>query len=313
MSCHVTGADGVWTSKQDVVQAFGLRKVYRMPPVRSQRWWSPLRVLVRPADCGRQRELAARAAAQKRPQQFVAVADSWFGVPKGQLLCLLGPNGAGKTTSINCLVGATPCAAAIASIHTCTTAFVAAAAAHITAAAAAAYAAAAACTAAAAHITAAAAAAYAAAAACTAAAVMRTGALPPSGGDIRVMGHSLLAAGGLEVAQAVMGVCPQFDVLWDELSGREHMYIYGCIKGLGSREARARARGWCSGNCTDGYAALCQALPGGGSSSSGSTRKRKKRQGLCKPKPKPSTPSTSLHCCMHVLFLCKAAGISLAP
>ncbi|WIA36227.1 hypothetical protein OEZ86_007561 [Tetradesmus obliquus] len=62
------------------------------------------------------------------------------------------------------------------------------------------------------------------------------GALPPSGGDIRVMGHSLLAPGGLEVAQAVMGVCPQFDVLWDELSGREHMYIYGCIKGLPSKE-----------------------------------------------------------------------------
>lgn len=50
------------------------------------------------------------------------------------------------------------------------------------------------------------------------------------------MGHSLLAPGGLEVAQAVMGVCPQFDVLWDELSGREHMYIYGCIKGLPSKE-----------------------------------------------------------------------------
>jgi hypothetical protein len=50
------------------------------------------------------------------------------------------------------------------------------------------------------------------------------------------MGHSLLAPGGLEVAQAVMGVCPQFDVLWDELSGREHMYIYGCIKGLPARE-----------------------------------------------------------------------------
>jgi hypothetical protein len=62
------------------------------------------------------------------------------------------------------------------------------------------------------------------------------GALPPSGGDIRVMGHSLLTADGLEVAQGVMGVCPQFDVLWDELSGQEHMYIYGCIKGLPSTE-----------------------------------------------------------------------------
>lgn len=68
------------------------------------------------------------------------------------------------------------------------------------------------------------------------------GALPPSGGDIRVMGHSLLAPGGLEVAQSVMGVCPQFDVLWDELSGKEHMYIYGCIKGLPSAEVRMDAK-----------------------------------------------------------------------
>jgi len=58
------------------------------------------------------------------------------------------------------------------------------------------------------------------------------GALPPTGGDIHVMGRSLLVPGGLEVAQAVMGVCPQFDVLWDELTGYEHMYIYGCIKGI---------------------------------------------------------------------------------
>lgn len=62
--------------------------------------------------------------------------------------------------------------------------------------------------------------------------------MPPTGGDIRVLGHSLLAADGLEVAQGVMGVCPQFDVLWDELTGQEHMYIYGCIKGLPSAEVR---------------------------------------------------------------------------
>ena len=27
-----------------------------------------------------------------------------------------------------------------------------------------------------------------------------------------------------------MGVCPQFDILWDQLTGREHMLIYGTIK-----------------------------------------------------------------------------------
>ncbi len=77
------------------------------------------------------------------------------------------------------------------------------------------------------------------------------GAVPPTGGDIRVLGHSLLAAEGLEVAQGVMGVCPQFDVLWDELTGQEHMYIYGCIKGLPSVEVRGPASlaSLCTCNC----------------------------------------------------------------
>lgn len=75
------------------------------------------------------------------------------------------------------------------------------------------------------------------------------GALPPSGGDIRVMGHSLLSPDGLEVAQGVMGVCPQFDVLWDELTGKEHMYIYGCIKGLPSTEVSRLQPGVPSHTC----------------------------------------------------------------
>eukprot|EP00775_Hariotina_reticulata_P004500 gene4500-4753_t len=152
-------SDVPWTAKQDIVQVFGLRKVYKMPRERKKCCWlgSPVQY--------RQQSLAGsqpKHHCKQQRRQFIAVADSWFGVAKGQLLCLLGPNGAGKTTTINCM----------------------------------------------------------------------TGALPSTGGDIRVMGRSLLVPGGLEVAQAVMGVCPQFDVLWDELSGYEHMYIYGCIKGL---------------------------------------------------------------------------------
>ena len=27
-----------------------------------------------------------------------------------------------------------------------------------------------------------------------------------------------------------MGVCPQFDVLWGELTGQEHLIIYGHLK-----------------------------------------------------------------------------------
>eukprot|EP00878_Enallax_costatus_P040354 GHUV01046527.1.p1 GENE.GHUV01046527.1~~GHUV01046527.1.p1 ORF type:complete len:124 (+),score=33.05 GHUV01046527.1:2-373(+) len=91
--------DGCWNPKQDMVQVFGLRKVYRMPTPCQYRWWWPFRT------GSRKHQVQPVKQQQQRPQHFVAVADSWFGVPKGQLLCMLGPNGAGKTTSINCLVG----------------------------------------------------------------------------------------------------------------------------------------------------------------------------------------------------------------
>ena len=38
-----------------------------------------------------------------------------------------------------------------------------------------------------------------------------------------------------------MGVCPQFDVLWGELSGEEHLLIYGRIKGLPAAGVRRQA------------------------------------------------------------------------
>lgn len=87
---HLAEARGVWTSKQDLIQVFGLRKVYKLSGGR--KWWQVWRRCPQPKQ-------------QQEKKQYVAVADSWFGVPKGQLLCLLGPNGAGKTTSINCLIG----------------------------------------------------------------------------------------------------------------------------------------------------------------------------------------------------------------
>jgi ABC-type multidrug transport system ATPase subunit len=91
---HLAEARDGWTSKQDLIQVFGLRKVYKLSGGR--KWWQVWRQRPQPKQQQQQ---------QQEAQQYVAVADSWFGVPKGQLLCLLGPNGAGKTTSINCLIG----------------------------------------------------------------------------------------------------------------------------------------------------------------------------------------------------------------
>jgi hypothetical protein len=54
-----------------------------------------------------------------------------------------------------------------------------------------------------------------------------TGVLPPSGGDAILGGESIRSPGGLAAIQSNMGVCPQFDVLWNELTGHEHMIIFG--------------------------------------------------------------------------------------
>lgn len=47
-----------------------------------------------------------------------------------------------------------------------------------------------------------------------------------------VCGESILTEGGLDRATGLIGVCPQFDVLWGELSGREHLLVAGHVKGL---------------------------------------------------------------------------------
>jgi hypothetical protein len=59
-----------------------------------------------------------------------------------------------------------------------------------------------------------------------------TGVLPYSGGDALIYGQSISSEGGLDAVRPLMGVCPQFDVLWGELTGAEHLGIYGHIKGL---------------------------------------------------------------------------------
>lgn len=68
-----------------------------------------------------------------------------------------------------------------------------------------------------------------------------TGVLPPTGGDALVHGESLVATGGIDRIRASMGVCPQFDILWKELTGMEHMKIYGRLKGLDTNEVHTQA------------------------------------------------------------------------
>ena len=70
-------------------------------------------------------------------------------------------------------------------------------------------------------------------------------------------GEVLRADGGMERIRATMGVCPQFDILWGELTGREHMLLYGAIKVVSSHMSRYPDRSGYSPLQGSGYMLMC--------------------------------------------------------
>lgn len=67
-----------------------------------------------------------------------------------------------------------------------------------------------------------------------------TGVLPLTQGDALVHGISLASPGGMDRARPLLGVCPQFDVLWEQLTGKDHLQLFAAIKGIPRRD-RERA------------------------------------------------------------------------
>lgn len=51
-----------------------------------------------------------------------------------------------------------------------------------------------------------------------------------TGGEVLIYGERLKSPGSADRIRSIMGVCQQFDVLWPELTGKEHMTIYGMVK-----------------------------------------------------------------------------------
>ncbi|CAA3030737.1 ABC transporter A family member 2-like [Olea europaea subsp. europaea] len=47
-----------------------------------------------------------------------------------------------------------------------------------------------------------------------------------------IYGYSVRSSTGMSNIRRMIGVCPQFDILWDALSGQEHLYLFASIKGL---------------------------------------------------------------------------------
>ena len=66
-----------------------------------------------------------------------------------------------------------------------------------------------------------------------------TGMLPPTSGDALMMGRSILT--DMPGIRQDLGCCPQFDILWPEISVLEHLRIYAAIKGFRGRDAEDAA------------------------------------------------------------------------
>ncbi|KAF5734706.1 ABC transporter A family member 2-like [Tripterygium wilfordii] len=59
-----------------------------------------------------------------------------------------------------------------------------------------------------------------------------TGITPVTAGDALIYGYSVRSSVSMSNIRRIIGVCPQFDILWDALSGREHLHLFASIKGL---------------------------------------------------------------------------------
>jgi len=59
---------------------------------------------------------------------------------------------------------------------------------------------------------------------------MLTGIIPPTIGTGSIAGYSILDE--MSMVYMNMGVCPQFDILWDELTVEDHLYFYARLRGV---------------------------------------------------------------------------------
>lgn len=71
---------------------------------------------------------------------------------------------------------------------------------------------------------------------------MLTGLMNVTQGDASIFGYSVRTE--MDNIQQLMGVCPQHDILWDQLTGREHLHLFARLKGIPAdridEEVRAR-------------------------------------------------------------------------
>ncbi|KAK3236394.1 hypothetical protein CYMTET_53464 [Cymbomonas tetramitiformis] len=71
---------------------------------------------------------------------------------------------------------------------------------------------------------------------------MLTGMVAPTAGDCVVMGRSI--RWDKHLARRNVGICPQHNVLFERITVREHLVIYGALKGVPANEMEAQVANW---------------------------------------------------------------------
>ncbi|GMN45684.1 hypothetical protein TIFTF001_014866 [Ficus carica] len=71
-----------------------------------------------------------------------------------------------------------------------------------------------------------------------------TGITSVTGGDALVYGNSVQCSVNVSRIRKLIGVCPQFDILWDALSGQEHLELFASIKGLPRASIQSAAQNY---------------------------------------------------------------------
>lgn len=65
------------------------------------------------------------------------------------------------------------------------------------------------------------------------------GMLTPTSGDAFIGGYSINVA--MPKIRQNLGICPQFDILWPDITVREHLELYAAIKGSQRGAVRSMA------------------------------------------------------------------------
>ena len=71
---------------------------------------------------------------------------------------------------------------------------------------------------------------------------MLVGNLPPTSGQALQYGHSVCSPAGMRATRKIIGVCPQFDVQWGQLSAYEHLKLFGTLKGIDAEALNAEIK-----------------------------------------------------------------------